>query len=197
MKRLIYLGVLITATVGGIWFSKLPNVPEMKQLPLFSKQAVRALVVKGSVDRNKLSKAELDEFTSYFGANSSRKSFHWITKVMPGEVVITEGYQGRSGELVFSKVTPLLKQNEQGKTVVEIRNDSFAVTVSGQQRSVINRPMVVRLGETARWSAFTQNGECYRTLVTATLEDASGMLIIESRGDYNAIGIGQSLPSIE
>ncbi len=82
--------------------------------------------MKADLDWNCLSKTELDEFVSYFGANSNRKGFHSITKVESGESVLTEGYQGRVGEFVFSKITPTLKKGNDGTTMVEIRNESLA-----------------------------------------------------------------------
>ncbi|MEY4484200.1 MAG: hypothetical protein RL693_1652 [Verrucomicrobiota bacterium] len=109
------------------------------------------------------------------------------TLVQPGESIVTEPYEGKPGEYVFSQLTPVIKTRSDDATIVEVKVNSFSVTVSGEQHPILSSVFEIDSGSNrfkgspdndARYSAG------YTIDVSALVEGIPPMVKLTVEGSY-------------
>jgi hypothetical protein len=115
-------------------------VPAATPKPAGNQPRAKKALAKVASDRDwkKVSAEELREMSAWFGDAKTPRSFEVDTVVAPGEAVLAEVYEATPGELVFTKLTPVVKTRADGARYVEVTMDSFSVAASGEFRNLLS-----------------------------------------------------------
>ncbi len=188
MRRTIWLtvGAAILILLALIsWQFREPKAPTPVKLDskLTVTRKKEVLKVPADLSWTSLSEKELREFTSYFENPKSPNSCSLEILVKSGETIVTEAYEGKPGEFVFSELTPVIKTRSDGTAVVEVNVNSFGLNVSGEQHSIVSQ--VLEIAPRSRHSIITRlNDARYDIDVSAVVEGTPPMIKMKVNGEY-------------
>ncbi len=115
--------------------------------------------------------------------------FQWSTEVKAGESALTDGYEGQTGNYVFSKLTPQLTTDSEGNPEIQVQSETFALDFVGNKDPVFNLPLKLQPGVENSLLFGAPEGT-YRLFVKATLTPGSSTISLETRGSFEE-GEGQ------
>lgn len=95
-----------------------------------------AIVVPSDTNWDELTRDELQCLVTHFGNSKSRHSFEWNAEVTLGQTVITDAYEGNSGEFVMSRLTPTLNKDGVSNSPIMVRVCTQCIDVSGNLRTL-------------------------------------------------------------
>lgn len=187
MRLMIWLPVgmviLILIVIG--WQFRTPETSASVKLetkPLVARKK-DVLKVPADLSWSSLSDKELREFTSHFENAKAPNSCSLETLVKPGETIVTEAYEGKPGEFVFSKLTPSIQTRSDGTNVVEVNVNSFGLNVSGEQHDIVSH--VLEVAPRSHHSIITRlNDATYDIDVSAVVEGNPPMIKMKVNGEY-------------
>jgi len=112
----------------------------------FPQNQKEALIVPSNLQWDELAEGELRKFTAHFEQDNSRQNFHWETKVAIGESIVTQGYEGKPGEFVFTRLTPVIR-NQKGEATSPLEFDLSTHTIDlfGQERKLTDHSLKMHM----------------------------------------------------
>ncbi len=191
MNRILYYIVLLSTCLvlilagNWLWSSKNESLPPAKAKQLATKplKSKNALLVKSDLDWEKLSELELRKFATHFENEKSPNGFQLKTIVKPGEAFVTEGYEGRPGEFVFSQLIPIIKEDKNGIDVVEIQVESFTSSISGVKKGIATQKLEMPAFGRHALISLTHDAK-YRIVLSTKLEGNPPLISLEAVGSY-------------
>lgn len=176
MFRLLVGMLILTLIAIGWQFMKPEALP-----PAVMKKEVRK--VPADVLWSGPSLGELRELHDSFENFQAPHRSSLETLVQSGESIVTEPYEGKPGEYVFTQVTPVIKTRSDGTAFVEVKVNSFGVTVSGEQHRISSDILEMGSGGGhSTWSLRTET--TYKSHVSAVLEGSPPMVKLNVDGSY-------------
>lgn len=190
ISSLVILLMMLSAVCTVAWLFETRS-PVRVATPLKPAAPKAALVVKNDLDWARLPERQLLEYSSYFKDTKPNEKHLGHAEVLPGESVVTAGYQIKSGVFAFSKLTPVLKQNAEGKQVIEVRNNIFVVSISGDFESVMDIPMNFTPGQRLFWGGGSSLG-AHLAGVKADFDATGTKISLETTESFESFTPGPS-----
>lgn len=142
VPALICFAVFLIVAVWR-WPASAPPQRSVQQFPQNKKEA---LIVPSNLQWNKLAEDELRKFTANFEQDNSRHNFHWETKVAVGQSIVTQGYEGKPGEFVFTRLTPVIRNQKEGTTSpLEFDLSTHTIDLFGQERKLSDHALKMHM----------------------------------------------------
>lgn len=179
----IILSITLLTVVGTTWWLFEKRTDAHGSTPSKPDTQKAAFVVKSDLDWSKLPESQLLEYKSHFKDTKPNEQHLWSAEVFPGESVVTSGYQVKPGQFVFSMITPQLRQDENGKNVIEVRNNIFMVSLSGEYESAIDASMKVSSGNSLAWGGGSHLGY-HVAHIKATSEAGNPKISLEATESF-------------
>ncbi len=187
----IFTSLVILLSTLGIWLAyPAPKLPAVKPPP--PSYAVRkdgAVKVPAGFAWDKLSKDELNDFAGLFPKDQTRNKFAMDTLVNSGESVVTSVYEG-GGEFAITELTPVIKQNGQGESYVEVGVLTRGIAPSGDQRTIAATTLKLPVKGSHTLMAPVLYGEknevtgLYFIDLRAKVQAGSSAIALEASGKY-------------
>jgi hypothetical protein len=134
-----------------------------------------------------LTRDEFKEIVAHFGNGSDRNSFEWNAKVALEQTVITDAYEGRSGEFFMSRLTPTLNKNGDSKAPIMVNVCTQGMDVSGNSRTLVNhnlRMFETGLNQLESGMAISTDEGVYNLKIKASRSQDENLFNFEASGGF-------------
>ncbi len=185
------LAIIALCVLGAgalFWWQSAPK-PAAKPAAPSQKAPPKPVAKNGAVripsDKNwsEASEEELREFTALFGSRTMPTSLKMNVAVESGETLLTDAYEARPGEFVFSKLTPTRKQLPDGTSVIEMQLSCFSISLTGEPRDIMSRTWDLEPLNIYTTGVFTDHG-MYHVTASARSGYTEGPINLQVSGDF-------------